>query len=74
MADMRESQGSALGEEREDLALQSSVRGQGGGVYFLFLQEQIKDIIIIMADNDLLVLLCGDCRGLCPFVFIPFIT
>ncbi len=26
MADMRESQGSALGEEREDLALQSSVR------------------------------------------------
>jgi hypothetical protein len=28
MADMRESQGGALGEERDDFTLQSSVRGE----------------------------------------------
>jgi hypothetical protein len=27
-----------------------------------------------LADGDLLVLLGGNCRGHCPFVFIPFIT
>ena len=62
MADMRESQGGALGEERDDFTLQSSVRG-----------EEAK-MVEYLADGDLLVLLCGNCRGHCPFAFIPFIT
>ena len=62
MADMRESQGGGLGEERDDFTLQSSVRG-----------EEAK-MVEYLADGDLLVLLGGNCRGHCTFVFIPFIT
>jgi hypothetical protein len=59
---MREGQGGALGEECEDLALQSSVRGE------------VAKMVEYLVDGDLLVLLCGNCRGHCLFVFIPFIT
>jgi hypothetical protein len=58
----REGQGGALGEEREDLALQCSIRG-----------EETK-MVEYLADSDLLVLLCGNCRTHCPSVFIPLIT
>ena len=62
MADMREGQGGALGEECEDLALQSSVRGE------------VAKMVEYLVDGDLLVLLCGNCRGHFLLVFIHFIT
>ena len=51
-----------MGDELEDLALQSSVR-----------REEAK-MVEYLADGDLLVLPCGNCQGHSPFAFIPFIT
>jgi hypothetical protein len=62
MADLGEGQSGALGEEREYLALQCSIRG-----------EEIK-VLEYLADSNLLMCLWGNCTRYCPFVFIPLNT
>jgi hypothetical protein len=62
MAGIREGCSCALGEKLKNLTLQCLIRGE----------ETVR--VEYLPDSDLLMLFCRNCRGDCPFVFIPLIN